>query len=403
MFIFGGSATYGVEAAGFHVDQILEMTDDMHLKNAYHFTQNRPDVNITPPSDWENTRYLQNLRTANLDLLYSNCPCSSLSRINRNASLNGEHNRQFYRVFNVIEQVQPKAFFIENAPALVKLGYPIIMNMVKQLGSRYRFTVIRDFAGNHNVAMKRLRTLLVGYRRDVIDGLPILEPRRQAPITIQQLLGDLWDVPLGTGVLNGVPLYNHELVGERLWQPYEKWLNDVEVDDTLLRTILNHWETVPSELQTFVPYGNMFIRANDKIQQGQDIWDKSPYRPRGDDYAPSITSLTHLIHPVHPRQWTIREYARLMGYPDDFQFYPDGAATPTLTCIAQGVPARFVEYIATEVRAVLNNQRPLLKIREPLCFQHHTQGFYRPYTLDELYQEVELEYHSGDPYCYPFN
>jgi site-specific DNA-cytosine methylase len=143
VFIFCGSATLGVEAAGYDIDRVLELTNDMDKLNAYHFIKNRPNIPVVLPNQWENDDYLSNLVLEDYDLLYSNCPCSSLSQINRNASVDGDKNVHFYRVFNVVEKVKPKAFFIENAPTLVKLGYPIIKDMVNKLNHLYKFTIPR--------------------------------------------------------------------------------------------------------------------------------------------------------------------------------------------------------------------------------------------------------------------
>lgn len=92
--------------------------------------KNVEDVPVILPSQWENEEYLSNLKKENIDLMCCNCPCSSLSQINRNASVDGKNNIHFYRLFNVFEKVQPKVFVIENAPTLVKLGFPILRDLV---------------------------------------------------------------------------------------------------------------------------------------------------------------------------------------------------------------------------------------------------------------------------------
>lgn len=152
-FIFSGSFSLGVMKAGFNLESVLEISDDQPYQNAFYFKKNVEDVNVILPSEWENDNYLNVLKHKNIDLMCCNCPCSSLSQINRNASVDGKNNIHFYRLFNIFEKIQPKAFVIENAPTLIKLGFPIIKDMIKRLSSIYRFTIIHDYAGNHEVPM----------------------------------------------------------------------------------------------------------------------------------------------------------------------------------------------------------------------------------------------------------
>lgn len=122
-----------------------------------------------------------------------NCPCSSLSQINRNASVDGKNNIHFYRLFNIFKHVHPKAFVIENAPTLVKLGLPILKKLMEALGDMYRFTVVRDHAGNHEVAMSRMRTLVIGWRRDVFPRCPVIREDMHDIVTVKDTLGDMYD------------------------------------------------------------------------------------------------------------------------------------------------------------------------------------------------------------------
>ena len=66
-FIFCGSASIGVMNAGFNVDKILEMVDDMPNLNAYHFTKNFNEVPLILPKEWENDEYLENVAKQKFD------------------------------------------------------------------------------------------------------------------------------------------------------------------------------------------------------------------------------------------------------------------------------------------------------------------------------------------------
>ena len=80
-----------------------------------------------------------------------------------------------------------------------------------------------------------------------------------------------------------------------------------------------------------------------------NIWDKSSYRLDYNYFAPSITSISQFMHPIENRDLYIREYARIMGYPDEFIFYPEECKCSIIQCIAQGVPVNFIRYISIEI------------------------------------------------------
>lgn len=390
-FIFGGSASIGTMNAGFKLEGVLELTDQMINQSAYHFNKNFNNTPIIGPTQWENDSFLNSIKPEDYDLMMANCPCSGLSQINRNASADSDTNVHFYRLFNMFKKVQPKAFIIENAPTLIKLGFPIIMKMIEELGEDYKFTVIRDYAGNHGVAMKRMRTLIVGWRKDHFDNqIPLLHMNKTSQKTIKELIGDLYDVPLGS-----IP--NHDLVPHRGWQDMEEFFHLVPQKSekhsysSILLTVIDNYDTLKNEIskknQTTVEH------AKEKLEQGKNIWDKSPCRIHEDSPAPSLTSVTELIHPIHNRQWTIREYARLMGFSDDFVFYPEESPTEIIQSLAQGVPADFITYIANEVKAVLDGERQMIEGSEDktLSFQHHNKELYNAFDLEELQSFLEKD------------
>lgn len=381
--IFCGSATIGTMRSGYNVNKILEITDDMVEHNAYHFVKNFPEMPVLGPSVWENDEYLESMKKENYDFAYFNCPCSSLSSINRNASVDGKNNIHFYRVYNIINKVEPRAFLIENAPTLIKLGYPILKDLTHILGDKYRFTIIRDSAGNHNVPMRRMRTLVVGWHRDHFNKIPLLQANKQPSYTIKDCIGDLYDVPFDESI-------NHVCLPDREWGKYEHLFHLVPEGKTALRTFINHWDEIKDQFDDKDKKYIERVIATLKIKPG--IWDKTPFKAYENGNAPSMTSLSKIIHPKNNRHFTVREYARLMSYPDDFILY-EGGKTPIIQCLAQGVPANFVQYIASEIKEALLGNRSLLDDSEDkiVSFQHNCKMKRQLFNQDEIDTMTELE------------
>lgn len=383
-FIFGGSASIGIMQNGFELNDILEISDNMINENAYHFHKNYPNINIIGPTIWENDNYLNNLKKENYDLSFSNCPCSSLSQINRSASVNGKNNIHFYRVINIIKKVQPKTFIIENAPTLIKLGYPILLDIIKELKNEYNFTIIRDYAGNHSVPMKRMRTLVIGYNKNYINKIPILHMNKQKQLTAKDILKDFYNIKLNDNSIN-----NFELVKEEKYKNLSYLYKYTDTFQTLVMSLINKFDDVKYEIKDKKFY-SFLMKNKEKIDNGKKLFDKSTFRLQEDKFIPSMTSLASFMHPLQDRTLTIREYARIMGYPDNFIFYPNECKTPIIQCLAQGVPVNFVKYITNEIKEVLNNNREFINYNGIVCYQEHTTNKAKLYTYEDLINNKDL-------------
>lgn len=345
------------------------MTEDMLENNAYHFIKNYPNINVLKPSEWNNEEYLNMLKHEEYDLLFANNPCSGLSAINRNANLNQPINNKFFEVFDTVNAIQPKVFLIENAPTLVTIGTPILQHMINILND-YKITIIRDMAGNHNVAMKRTRTFIIGWRKDYFENkIPLINMNIQNPIFIKDVLGTISN-----------DTYNKEVVKHN-YSNLIKYYNLVNKGDSVLRTIYKFCNDIKSDLtETQI---NSIKTMKKKKQDNKNIWDKSPWRLDENKRAPSMTSLSAFIHPTEDRDLYIREYARIMGYPEDFIFYPNECKCSTIQCIAQGVPVNFIKYISNEIIRCLKRNYNLIEDVD-IIFQNHISKNYFKFNKQEF-------------------
>lgn len=371
MYIFGGSQSIAHLQCGWNVEQILEMTEDMTDFNAYHFTKNYPNIPVLKPSEWCKNDFLEQLKNNQYDLLFSNNPCSGLSSINRNANSEQPVNNRFFEVFDVIKHAIPKTFLIENAPTLVGIGTPILKQMVDILGDKYKFTIIRDMAGNHGVPMKRQRTLIVGWRRDVFnDRIPIINPNKKSETTIGMVLSNLSENTA-----------NMEFEKDTILPKLKRFYNKVNPKDTILRALVREFNNIKGELdESEIKLVKDYI---DKKNLNKNIWDKTAYRLDNNHTAPSMTSMAQFIHPTEDRELYIREYARIMGYPDDFIFYPDECKCSTVQCLAQGVPVNFIKYISKEIKRCLTSDYNYIEDKV-VVFQHHSQNKLYSFTAGEF-------------------
>lgn len=389
-FIFAGSATIGVMNTGlFEIDRVLEITDEIVEQNAKHFIHNYPEIPVVVPSEWEAEGYREQLRNLNIDLLYGNPPCSGLSQINRNASLEYDSNKHFYRTFDNIMAIRPKVFLLENAPTTIKLGYPILKDMINQLSEHYRFTIVRDRGANHGVSMQRTRTFIIGWRRDYFKHMPILEMNKKPMTTAWDAIGRFEGYEVGDK-----SVVSHRLVPERHDAILEQFFGDVQQGCSIREHICRHWDEYVDKLDDKTV--KSFATIKRKFDAGQNYWDKSPRRVHPQATFPSMSSVANFIHPTKDRPLTVREYAAIMNYPDNFEFVED-AKVPVVQAIAQGVPANFFEYIANEVGQALLGNRAILPTDDTVVvFQNHINGLYRMYNLDEIQEATCFEVSKKD-------
>ena len=382
-FIFGGSATLGVEQAGFKVDRVLETADAVADYNAYHFVRNRPDIPIIGPSVWENPDlvYLREGMPKDVDFGFHNCNCSGLSLINRNASADNAVNDHFYRVAHILKEVNYKCWTLENAPALISIGMPVLKKFIGMLHHKYKFTVLRDFAANHNVPMKRQRTMIVGWNKEHFSAIPQIYMKKQKHITLRDVIGDITNIDR-----SNLPNHSKEDIinaGLEALIPY-----CIKYDKSIDAVAGLHYDEVEHLLDDRTKKAAKKFKERHTLKSG-GIWDKSAGPTDWDFYAPSMTSMTRNIHPDGERFMTTREYARIMGYPDDFVFH-EGSKAPHVQCMAQGVPVNFVKWIAEECKRNLEGDVRYLSDAD-VVFQHHSNEKYEEYSLEQFNKLDKLD------------
>ena len=101
---------------------------------------------------------------------------------------------------------------------------------------------------------------------------------------------------------------------------------------------------------------------------------------------PSFSSVQEYMHPVQNRTLNINELKRLMNYPDSFDFSdPENKCKiPVEQAMAQGVPANFGEWIASQVKSALDNQCQYCEENFEIVYQDHIKHSKKNFTTDEF-------------------
>lgn len=251
-----------------------------------------------------------------LDVLDGSPPCQGFSTAgNRNLwDLRNELYQEFARL---LEGVQPKAFIMENVSGMVKGKMRLVFaNCTRALkGAGYQVMCRLVDAKWFNVPQERKRLIWLGIRNDLkhIPSWPLAQAR---PVTIRQAIRDLSEAQNASTDhiwINESPTGRNT----RTYQLALKARQGQKYAGHQRRTIWNE----------------PFPTITKSSKEGMNI--------------PPYLRNSH-CHPIWTRTFSIRENARAMSFPDDFQFA--GMQTDKQSRIGNSVPPLMMRVIAQHIR-----------------------------------------------------
>lgn len=290
------------------------------------------------------------------DIVIGGPPCQGFSLLNKNR--HGDHRRALWEPFmDVVEQSSAEVFVIENVPGLFTSPE---FNEIKERAEKVGFKVVASVlnTADYGTPQTRKRTIILGWRPADISPPPVfpppkthIQPGAQAQIhtgnlpewrTVQEVIGDL-PAPVGTEIRDCAPPLN------------------LHFGRSPTKTSMERYQAVP-------PGGNRFdLQRNrpdltpkcwiKKTSGGTDLfgrlwWDKPSVTIRTEFFKPEKG---RYLHPEKNRPITHREAARLMGFPDDFQF--TGSKISIARQIGNAVPPHLGGAIAKLVYNLLNSTK----------------------------------------------
>ena len=328
-----------------------------------------------------------------IDVLFGGPPCQGFS-VGGVLDASDPRNRLVERFVWLVEQLQPRAFVLENVPAMASRVLPRCTRPVPEwLRARLARTgyAVQDAkvlnASRFGVPQDRRRLLIVGAKRD--ETLPELPEATHAPTTkrpntqprpgeaghaktpsmlpvgptVADAIGDLPDLDefgdllerdaivlddaafvLAHGLrsnyaatLAGDAIDAADLAPPRAWNPalLSSSLRTVHSHETVLR----FRGTNPGDFEP----KSRFYRLHADGLSGTLRAGSTP--DRGSFSAPRP------IHPDHPRVISVREAARLHGFPDWFRF--TAAKWHGFRQVGNAVPPPLAKAVAVRVRVAL--------------------------------------------------
>jgi DNA (cytosine-5)-methyltransferase 1 len=392
LFSGAGGGSLGLVRGGFDLRLSVEMDHDAALTHRRHLPGQLVESDIRALAE-RDLLDGAGVGVGELDLLFAGPPCQGFSMIGPR-QISDLRNSLFREVLRVAQVMQPRAVVIENVPGLVTLADgEYLSGILSGLADRgYHAACAELLAAQYGTPQMRWRLVIVAWRSDLdippgfgfptpthgtagigelVSNVTIPSSAYKGFVTTRAAIGDLPAIEAGeTGEYYFGParlafqrqarttLAGTQMGPGELHDHYAAALSE----QTLAR--LRHlgpgqdWRDLPFDL---LP-GSMkrALRKDHTRRYRRMTWDGIPrsiitrFRdPKSGEYT----------HPEQHRTISIREAARIQGFPDWFSFA--GANTSKYTQVGNAIPVPLAHAIASEIAACLDGMDGRSRLSDP--------------------------------------
>lgn len=355
-----GGLSLGFIKAGYTIKRAVEF--DPPIANTYKL--NHPEVEMIV-DDIRNIDTTGVFKNGDADIIIGGPPCQGFSMAGariRAGFIDDPRNYLFKHYFNVVKEVRPKVFVMENVKGMKTMQKGKIFDEILSVfsdadamgGTPYDLyhRVIR--AVDFGIPQKRERLIIIGTTLSDIAFEKLWEitkteiqeeyPSYFNPVTVWDAIGNLPSVSEDGKIPVPPPVTD-----------YQRYLSG---NNSILT---NHVKSNHSEkaIQRMSQIGNgqNYTELQETINS---VHSGSYGRLCWDEAAPTITTRFdtpaggRFIHPVENRTLSPREAARIQSFPDDFVFY--GAKREISRQIGNAVPPKISYFLARFIEKILENE-----------------------------------------------
>lgn len=376
LFSGAGGFCEGVRLAGWNVVCAVESDAQACLTHAANFSKTalfKGDVARFLLDGREGVPGPGELVARGVDVIFGGPPCQGFSQIGPR-NLDDPRNSLYKEFARVVQQLQPRAFVMENVPNMVAMqnGHfkGKIIDAFRSAGYS-RIAIVPAVASDYGVPQHRRRIFVFGIR----DSLPftgkfqetaknLLESEKAGHIvTVRQALSDL---PKAISEDDGPRPYPGKPGGR--YSDFQKLMR-LDWDHPLLASARKRANLQEDALHNHHTKGiearrMKIIAAIRPGARGDSLpaalWNGTrghkwrrlhPDKPSYTILAQMHRDLSEWIHPIHNRWITVREAARLQSFHDGFVFH--GSELQQLKQVGNAVPPLMARAIARTVTKLL--------------------------------------------------
>lgn len=261
-----------------------------------------------------------------VDLLQGGVPCQAFSYAGLSRGFDDARGTLFFEFARAVKEIKPKVLMMENVRGLLthdkSRTFMTMLRILDGLGYDVAAKVLH--AQFLDVAQKRERLVLIGVRKDL--DMPILYPKEDRDVLT------LWDAigkcPKSSGAQ---------------YPPAKKKVLDMVPQG-------GYWRDLPLEVQKEYLKGSFKLSGGKTGMARRLAWNE-----------PSLTltcapaqKQTERCHPEETRPLTVREYARIQSFPDEWQF--TGSIASQYKQIGNAVPCNLAYHVGRGIVAMLSGK-----------------------------------------------
>lgn len=333
-----GGLDLGFEKAGFHIPVANEF--DRTIWDT--FKANHPnthliegDVRQVNKDDFK--RYID----GEIDGIIGGPPCQSWSEAGALQGIRDARGQLFFEYIRILEEFQPKFFLAENVSGMLANRHSIavqnILGLFDEAGYDVSFFLVN--AKDYGVAEERKRVFYIGFRKDldIEFGFPKGSTKDDSKkITLRDIIWDLQETAVPSGPRNR---HNPDAINNN------EYFTGAYSPIFMSRNRVKSWDEQAFTVQASGRQCQLHPQAPKMIKKGQND-------------CRFVEGKEHLY-----RRMTIREVARVQGFPDDFTFLYDDLNT-AYKMIGNAVPVNLAYEIAVAIKLYLEGNGSLVESDE---------------------------------------
>lgn len=319
LFAGAGGLALGFEKAGIEGISFVEIDKDATET----LRLNRPNWNVIE-EDVRNVDFGE--YKGKVDIVSGGAPCQSFSYAGKRLGFGDTRGTLFSEFARCVKEVKPKMFLFENVKGILNHDkgrtFNTIIHEFKSLGYKVVYKVLN--AAYYGVGQKRERLIIIGIRNDLAHKIDFSYPEPEKEMT---MLRD---------VLQNVPDSPYQAYSEKKRKVME------------LVPPGGSWVDLPEDVAKEY-MGKSYNSGGGRRGMARRIsWDEPCLTLTT---SPSQKQ-TERCHPDETRPFTVREYARIQSFPDEWEFY--GTLTSKYRQIGNAVPVELAKRIGVEIIKALD-------------------------------------------------
>jgi len=337
LFCGAGGFTLSAHYAGFHTVLAIDADRDVTASFTSNFVQTPlllADISRLSPTYIRNKI---NSKKSTIDGIVGGPPCQGFSYIGRRQQ-NDERNSLVNHFFRIVAAIEPTFFVMENVPGILHdFGRQILDSCINLVHKRYEILgpLILD-AADFGAATIRRRVFVIGYRPEYMGLLDeaCINADKRKPVTVFDAIQDLPKLNTGyktNGNSEYWALYSQNINLKRI-SVYARNARKAPPKGSVSQTIstahakgmISGYQKTNHTREVIERFSRISPGEIDKVSKCQRLsWDLPCRTLRaGTGKDKGGYQSIRPIHPKEDRVISVREAARIQGFPDWFQFHP---------------------------------------------------------------------------------